>query len=232
MANADDRLTSIVPDHTVELAPIGFEQAHSAGAAFRDFIAAGDVIIKPNTVRLWCSPYRRAIQTRDSFLRGLGPVSRIFRDTRTDILLTEQRFGLFDGLSGKEKAERYPEEYRKFQMFANNGGKFYAKNPLGESRYDVCVRVRPFNGTIVRDAEKTKNNVPNVFIISHGTTLRAFTMNWLHLDVDWFENEPNPDNASIRHIGRDESGRWKDFGYIFKGFPDQEALRKAAARNR
>jgi 2,3-bisphosphoglycerate-dependent phosphoglycerate mutase len=226
-ANADTSLTATIPDHIIGLAAAGFGQAAAAGAAFRDYIGSGDIRIGRGGMRLWCSPYRRTIQTRDSFLDGFGPEYRIFRDMRTDILLTEQRFGLFDGLSDEEKAERYPAEYRQFRMFANNGGKFYAKNPNGESRYDVCVRVRAFNGTITRDAEKKRNSVPNVFVISHGTTIRAFVMNWLHLDVDWFENEPNPNNASIRRIGRDENGKWKDFGCIFEGFPDQEAVRKA-----
>jgi len=81
----------------------------------------------------------------------------------------------------------------------------------------INKRVRPYFGTIIRDAEKPKNPVPNVFIASHGTTIRAFVMMWLHLESEWFEKEANPKNASIRHIGRDTNGRWKDFGYIYNG---------------
>jgi len=72
--------------------------------------------------------------------------------------------------------------------------------------------------TIIRDAEKAENPVPNVFVVSHGTTLRAFTMMWLHKEVAWFENEPNPGNCSIRWIGRSPNGRFEDKGYIFRGF--------------
>ena len=37
-------------------------------------------------------------------------------------------------------------------------------------------------------------------------------------EVEWFENEPNPANCSIRWIGRDIYGRFEDKGYIFQGF--------------
>ena len=45
-------------------------------------------------------------------------------------------------------------------------------------------------------------------------TLRAFVMMWCHLSPEWFEAEPNPNNAAIRLI--DEG---TDRGYVFEGFP-------------
>jgi broad specificity phosphatase PhoE len=103
---------------------------------------------------------------------------------------------------------------------ANTTDVFYAKPPNGESRYDVCVRIHQFFGTIIRDAEKSQNSVSNVFVVSHGTTLRAFTMMWLHKEVDWFESERNPANCSIRWIVRNEKGHFEDKGYIFQGFKE------------
>jgi hypothetical protein len=48
--------------------------------------------------------------------------------------------------------------------------------------------------------------------------MRAFLMMWLHREVEWFENERNPANCSIRRIGRNAAGRFEDMGYIFRGF--------------
>ena len=58
-------------------------------------------------------------------------------------------------------------------------GRFYAKVPLGESRMDVCLRVKQFFGTIQRDA--TRHGITDLIIVSHGVTIRAFLMMWLHL---------------------------------------------------
>ena len=53
--------------------------------------------------------------------------------------------------------------------------------------------------------------------MTHGMTARAITQGWLHLPIEWMENEPNPHNCSIRVI---EAG--KDQGYLFPGFAPGE----------
>ena len=179
-----------VPDHAIPLTNSGNEQAILAGNGFADFLSQSPHLsIDKQGIRLWCSPYLRTKQTRDGLLKGIGSASNIFLDQREHILLTEQNFGLFDGLTNEECEEKYPEESRKYNLCADYNGRFYAKPPNGESRYDVCVRGHQFFGTIIRDAEKSENAVSNVFIVSHGNTLRAFLMMWLHKEVEWFENE-------------------------------------------
>jgi broad specificity phosphatase PhoE len=89
--------------------------------------------------------------------------------------------------------------------------------PMAKAVTTYASRIHQFFGTVIRDAEKADNPVSNVFIISHGTTLRAFVMMWLHKEVEWFEEEKNPANASIRHIGRGEDGHFEDKGYLFQG---------------
>ena len=79
--------------------------------------------------------------------------------------------------------------------------------PLGESRFDVAVRVHQFFGTIQRDKEK--HGIKNIIVVCHGVTLRAFVMMWCHFTPEWFEDEPNPPNGAIRLIQGDN-----DMGYI------------------
>ena len=217
-ANEDLTLYKHLPDHAIPLLDKGIEQSRETGKHFADFLLQSPQVFDKESIRLWYSPYLRTKQTRDGLLEGMDDAACVFKDQREHILLTEQSLGLFDGLTDEECCEMYPEESRKYNLCREHKGRFYAKPPNGESRYDVCVRVHQFFGTIIRDAEKSGNQVSNVFVISHGTTLRAFAMMWLHREVDWFENEPNPANCSIRWIGRDGKGRFEDKGYLFQGF--------------
>ena len=56
-------------------------------------------LVEEQSIRLWYSPYLRTKQTYSGFLEGMGSATRIFKDYREHILLTEQSFGLFDGLT-------------------------------------------------------------------------------------------------------------------------------------
>ncbi|GHV04905.1 phosphoglycerate mutase [Bacteroidia bacterium] len=220
VANEDLAMYRHIPDHAIPLSGKGGEQAVEAGKQFAAFLRQPPQLFDEQNIRLWYSPYLRTKQTRDGLLKGMGSTASVFKDRREHILLTEQNFGLFDGLTDEECNEKYPEESRKYNLCREYSGRFYAKPPNGESRYDVCVRIHQFFGTIIRDAEKSQNSVSNVFIVSHGTTLRAFTMMWLHKEVEWFENERNPGNCSIRHITHNENGHFEDKGYIFQGFKE------------
>jgi len=217
-ANGDMTLYRHIPDHAIPLSDMGIEQAIQAGKHFAEYLSQPTQLFEEKSIRLWYSPYLRTKQTRDGLLEGMGNTTCFFKDMREHILLTELSFGLFDGLTDEECDEQYPEESRKFNLCKEYNGRFYAKPPNGESRYDVCVRIHQFFGTIIRDAEKSGNPVSNVFVVSHGTTLRAFVMMWLHKEVEWFENAQNPANCSIRWIGRDADGRFEDKGYVFQGF--------------
>ena len=226
--NKDFTVYTHTPDHAIKLTDEGWEQAVMSGKFFSAYInklSHHHPEVKRQQFRLWNSPYFRTRQTKDGFLEGLGENRGIIRDTRENIVLAEQSFGLFDGLDEKQKAEQFPEIYKKFKMCEEAQGKFWARPPHGESRYDVCLRVGQIFGTLMRDSTK-EDPIENVVIVSHGTTLRAFTMQFLHKEFEWFEKEPNPNNCSIRLIEEDERGHYVDRGYIFDGYPDQEAVRR------
>jgi 2,3-bisphosphoglycerate-dependent phosphoglycerate mutase len=91
-------------------------------------------------------------------------------------------------------------------------GKFWARLPQGESRFDVAKRIHQAFGTFHRDAEY--HGIRDIVVICHGVTLRAFVMMWCHLPPEWFEAERNANNCAIRFI---DSG--VDKGYLFDGFP-------------
>jgi len=197
----NERLGRDIPDCNVPLSDEGKKQAVLLGNAAKAKLTG--LNIPEHSVRIWTSPYARTRETRDGML---PKISEFVLDSREDMLLTEWNYGLFDGLTEAERFEKYPDEAKHFAENIAKHGKFYARPLNGESWQDVCVRVRQFFGTIVRDSEKS-DPVQNVAIVSHGLAICAFIMMWMHHEVEWLEKEPNPQNASIRHIGRDDKGK-------------------------
>jgi broad specificity phosphatase PhoE len=155
------------------------------------------------------SPYHRTRQTADAIVA----TSRGWITDRVEhILLCEQQFGLFDGVAETELPVRFPREFAYYDMQCRFGGKFWARMPQGESRFDVAKRIHQAFGTFHRDA--AEHGIHDIIVICHGVTLRAFVMMWCHLSPEWFEAEANPSNCAIRLI---ENG--VDRGYLFGGFP-------------
>jgi broad specificity phosphatase PhoE len=208
LGNVDPSVHAHTADHAIPLSSRGVEQAHEAGRAIHDHYAQllGDD--RPH-VRLWVSPYKRTRQTADAIAETAGAW---LTDRREHILLCEQQFGLFDGVAEHDLPTRFPAEFSYYDMQCRFGGKFWARMPQGESRFDVAKRIHQAFGTFHRDA--IEHGVRELVVICHGVTLRAFVMMWCHLSPEWFEAEPNPPNCAIRVV---DSG--VDRGYVFRGFP-------------
>lgn len=204
MGNVDLTLYRRLPDHRIPLSPKGEEQAIEAGKAIRRFYEDK----QPEHIRLWTSPYMRTRQTADGILAGAG--EGLITDTREHINLCEQQFGAFDGIPEDELPARFPDAWARYKLLEEHEGRFWARYPEGESRFDVAVRVHEAFGTFHRDHER--HGVSDIIVVCHGVTLRAFVMQWLHLPYEWFERERNPRNCGIRLI---EGG--EDKGYIFGG---------------
>ena len=195
-------------DHTVPLSERGHEQAREAGRIVAEHLGEALAEDRPH-VRLWVSPYKRTRETADELMSVAGAW---ITDRVEHILLCEQQFGLFDGVPEKELPERFPAEWSYYDMLCRFGGKFWARMPQGESRFDVAKRIHQAFGTFHRDA--LEHGIRDLVVICHGVTLRAFVMMWCHLSPEWFEAERNPANCAVRLI---EGG--VDRGYLFGGFP-------------
>jgi len=207
MGNVDPSIHATTADHAVPLSPRGKDQARAAGARLAEHFTAE--LGTPNRhIRLWVSPYKRTRETADALAETAGAW---ITDRVEHVLLCEQQFGLFDGVPEEELPARFPREFEYYDMQCRFGGKFWARMPQGESRFDVAQRIHQAFGTFHRDAQA--HGIRDLVVICHGVTLRAFVMMWCHLSPEWFEHEPNPGNAAIRLV---EHG--KDQGYVFEGF--------------
>jgi 2,3-bisphosphoglycerate-dependent phosphoglycerate mutase len=196
-SNIDNMVHEHTADHAIPLTNKGVSQAVLASEKVQTWIRKN--LSASDRIRLWKSPYERTVQTAAPFenITWEGG-SKIIQDVKEDVVLCEQQFGLFDGLSDEELKEKYPNEYAHYEKCENFEGKFWARMPLGESRFDVTCRVHQMFGTWQRDRER--HGINTVIVVSHGVTIRAIIMRWLHHPVKWFENEPNPKNCSIRII--------------------------------
>ena len=200
VANVGDNYVKRIPDHLVSLTDKGIEQAREGGRWLAEYCREKGVDL--SAARIWRSPYLRTRQTSDAFNESLK-----ITDIREDITLTEQQFGLFDSVPEEEWGKLYPREYEEYLRQRANYGKFYARLPLGESPFDVAIRIHQFMGTIYRDKEK--HGIDTLFIFTHGTTLRTFLLRWFHYSPEWYHEERNPKNCWIREICDGQ-----DMGYI------------------
>ncbi len=189
-----------LPDHLVSLTETGKEQAREAGAWLKEYCENKGVDL--SKARIWRSPFLRTRQTSEEFNKSLQ-----ITDIREDITLTEQQYGLLDSIPDAEWAKLYPKETEEYHRQLANYGKFYARLPLGESPFDVAIRVHQFIDSIRRDEEK--HGVDTLFVFTHGTTLRTFLLRWFHYSPEWYHEERNPKNCWIREVIDRE-----DLGYI------------------
>lgn len=251
-ANMDKSVNGRKPDHAVSLAgdpaslggeptlldPTGdgFAQARFAGDALARIIL--DATSRPadrtpgvqtfvhRRVRLYVSPYLRTRQTADGLEEGLRAAGIQF-DRKEYLALREISFGLYDGLSDDELAERFPLEhahYAKHMEF--EGGEFFAPMPMGESRIQVADRVRGTFGSILRDMSGDhRPPVTDAVVVAHGVTNRCFRLGWFNRPWEWYAAEKNPPNLAIDTI-EGASGRGWTESRTFAGF---EHVRNAQA---
>lgn len=227
VSNRDKKAHKHIADHAMPLSPDGVEQAREAGKFLVKYFSpyefgVASYVIATGKIpgRLWVSPYDRTRQTADLIEEQIKTLTgAVFVGGRREhVNLAEQQFGLFDGMEDDELASEMPAEYAHYKKCEDYQGRFWARMPLGESRFDVAVRVHEAFGTFLRDQQR--HNIDTIVVVSHGATIRAFIMQWLHLPYEWFEKEPNPNNCSIRLIEDHE-----DKGYIFNGFPSRRPTR-------
>lgn len=208
LANVDRfAAKGVMPDHAIPLTELGQQQADAAGPALVQIMK--DKGLRPDDeIRMWTSPYDR---TRDTARRIKVTVEQTFHNVdkiHEHINLAEQQFGLFDNVPDEDLPTVFPLEHSHYDLAEKFNGRFWARMPLGESRFDVAVRVHQSFGTFIRDEDK--HGIDNLIIVCHGVTLRAFVMQWLNLPYEWMDEQRNPGNCDIYHIGR------KMHGYVYK----------------
>ena len=123
---------------------------------------------------------------------------------KESIYISERQFGLLDDYPKIE--ETHPSEVNHFNLHLQNKHDFWARPPLGESPFDMCLRIDFFIKSIL-----LKDNSDIHVLVSHGASVRGFIMMYLDLAFEQYTEMQNPANASIQLI---EDNTYK--GLIFK----------------
>ena len=61
--------------------------------------------------------------------------------------------------------------------------------------------MKQFIDTIFRDFNE---GIDTIFVVTHGTVLRTFVLDWFHYSPEWFNRESNMQNCSIRLIEKED----------------------------
>lgn len=199
MQNTLETVGKNIPDNMVLLTEKGKEQANEAGIKLKEYFEDNDIDLSKTI--MYVSPFMRTRETANIINKYTN-----IKYVKEDFLLVEQSFGLFDNIPREELSKLYPKEYAYYEMMRNNGGKFYAKMPQGESRFDVAVRMRLFIESLNKDY---RTGIENVVIVSHGMAIKCFLLAYLNKTPEWIDEEPNCLNGSIRLIDGP-----KDLGFI------------------
>lgn len=208
-ANVNKAVHHELPDHAIPLSELGKRQAFAAGVALNGII--GPKVFESRPMRLWTSPYLRTRQTSDGIEAGLAPHVKAGMVSRAEnIALCEQQFGLFDGIEDANLPIRFPVEHAHYALAEKHEGKFWPRMPMGESRFDVAMRVQTSFATFKEQA--LEDGIQNIIVVTHGVAMRAFIMSWRNHPYEWFERETNPGNCDIYRLSEDPS---KD-GYVHK----------------
>jgi probable phosphoglycerate mutase len=109
--------------------------------------------------RIVASDLLRARRTAEIVARALAVA-----DVHVDADLRERGFGLFEGLTREECAERYPEEWRSYRADA-------VLPPGTEPHGLVRDRMRR---AVRRAADHEPTNAGAILVVTHGSALRAF----------------------------------------------------------
>ncbi|MDP1820480.1 MAG: histidine phosphatase family protein [Acidimicrobiales bacterium] len=140
-------------DMDVPLSELGEAQATALGAWFAGRPSPPDVV--------WCSPYRRAVDTATLALAAAGLDVPIRLDER----LREREFGVLDRLTKLGIEARFPEQAAARAFL----GKFFHRPPGGESWADVAARVR----SIVTDL-RLDHAHEDVVVVTHQAVIMLF----------------------------------------------------------
>ena len=190
-------------DEIIPLTEKGIEQAKEAGIFLSKLPLGKTLIIS--------SPYVRAKQTASEIAKLTN-----LKTIKYDNKLQEFKRGIFGNYTFEECSKIFPEEFSEFKRQLKSKDKFYARPPEGESAYDLCLKLAPYKSIL----DKLKNaNYDSIIIVSHSGAIRSMLCSLMEYDKEWYYNEPNMQNCSIRHLKLEEN--FQDFGYIHKGYKIQ-----------
>jgi broad specificity phosphatase PhoE len=190
-SNVDPNILKIQTNMAINLSPIGIEQATETGFFLADYIInSNNNPIKPITVKVWNSPYNRTRQTAQLIKEQLSQKNHNIL-SQESIYISERQFGLVDDV--EDYHQKFKHEDKHYQLHKESNHDFFARPPLGESPFDMCLRLDFFLKKFIANDKTAEQHI----VVSHGAAIRGLIM--MHQNQTYEEyTAPNPPNASVR----------------------------------
>lgn len=171
-ANKDGRFIGVLDQPLLESGRI---QAKKTADHLKKLKIPFDVLIS--------SPLKRCIQTAEIINENLK------LELEINSMLKERNYGIFEGLSSEEVANKYPKIYEEYKK-----NKPFVSLPEGETAYDVENRVKDFIQTRLNN----NSSQSNYLLVTHLNPIRALLR--IFGLVDWDIYFRPFQNASITQI--------------------------------
>eukprot|EP00544_Gedaniella_sp_CCMP2646_P008118 CAMPEP_0202491156 /NCGR_PEP_ID=MMETSP1361-20130828/8308_1 /ASSEMBLY_ACC=CAM_ASM_000849 /TAXON_ID=210615 /ORGANISM="Staurosira complex sp., Strain CCMP2646" /LENGTH=496 /DNA_ID=CAMNT_0049121159 /DNA_START=88 /DNA_END=1578 /DNA_ORIENTATION=+ len=210
MGNIDEGLYSVMPDNSMPLTKLGWEQARKAGQVLKDkVLPQGETvhfIVSPyvravetfhGVVSAWCDPVEfKYIKDRDKRLKAwYGRLLELGLTWHEDPRIREQDFGNYQN----------PELIKKFKSERNRFGSFFYRFPHGESASDVFDRVSTFLDSLWRSFYLNRSR--NYVLVTHGISIRVLLARYFRYTIEQFQMLANPKNCEMVILKHDGAGR-------------------------
>ncbi|MBI5497474.1 MAG: histidine phosphatase family protein [Deltaproteobacteria bacterium] len=147
--------------------------------------ALAELLVEEGIGRIIASDLARARQTAQIIAGRLGLA------VETDALLRERKFGIFEGLSWEEIAERHPDWYARYRA------DHWADIPGAEAL--TALRERSWEA-LVRHARHARPGAP-VLVVTHGGVLRSMLVRLMG------DNAPRPVLNAVPYVFRLRQGQ-------------------------
>lgn len=190
-SNADPRVLIGKTNIGVHLTDTGILQAREVGIGLAQYLNE-----TKESIKIWNSPYFRTRETAQHIKESLKNANISYAEEES-IYICERQFGLLD--DNQDSQNTHVKEHNHYKLYADNKHDFWVRPPLGESPFDMCLRLDNFIRTVM--FEKPYDNH---VIVSHGAAIRGFITMKQKFAFEQYTAMPNPYNASISLIDGDE----------------------------
>lgn len=190
------------PDVALKLTKKGTMQAVSTGQFLANYVRENTHFKK---IIFHSSSYQRASDTCDLILNEVQAINeRECYRTHSDYLVEIIQGHLVTLHSqGKEAYIKiFENDYNHWKIQElDERGTYFAKRPLGESYFDLSVRLQ----SEIQKAKWMYNEKDTlVIIVAHGGVNRCFAKEALEKDIYWFNKLKNPDNCEVWGLNFDD----------------------------
>lgn len=193
-ANVDMSILQSMTNVSVSLTPLGHIQVDETAKFLGDFLKDS------NSIKVWNSSYERTRLTANAIKKNLTELNVAYTQEES-IHITERQFGMVDDAVGYQT--NHLDAYNHYQLYAKEKRDFFVRPMLGESAFDMCLRLDFFLKVILANSQEE-----NHIVVSHGAAVRGLIMMHQSWPYEKYSEMKNPHNASIHFIdGADYKGQ-------------------------